>query len=61
MHVLAEAFRATLLSINANRFRAFLLVNVTPEKMEGRGIRASADGGDGVKVGEAFDAYVIAK
>lgn len=24
MHVLAEAFRATLLSINANRFRAFL-------------------------------------
>ena len=47
--------------IEENRFRSFLLVNVTPEKMEGRGIRASADGGDGVKVGEAFDAYVIAK
>lgn len=47
--------------IEENRFRSFLLVNVTPEKMEGRGIRASAEGGDGVKVGEAFDTYVIAK
>lgn len=47
--------------VENNRHRSFMLVSVADGKMEGKGIRASADGNGSVQVGEVFDSFTMTR
>lgn len=53
-------FSGNMPVVENNQHRSFMVVSVTPEKMEARGIRASADGDSTVATGSAFDTFTVA-